>query len=67
MNSEDVSQRELESRLELLTQEFEQQMRARGFDPAQIENVALPTNLARLYRECEVLRDQLEEIKRGEA
>ena len=57
---------ELEAQLKLLEQEFEQQMRARGFDPAQTENVALPTALARLYGDCEMVREQLEEIKRGE-
>ena len=56
---------ELESKLKLLQQELEQQMRARGFDPAQTENVALPTALARLYGEREMLREQLEEIKKG--
>jgi hypothetical protein len=63
----DARRRELESRLKLLTQEFEQQMRARGFDPAQTENVALPTALARLYGECEMIREQLDEIRKGEA
>ncbi len=65
--NQDSRRKELESRLELLTQEFEQQMRARGFDPAQTENVALPTSLARLYGECEMLREQLGEIQRGES
>jgi hypothetical protein len=63
----DARRQELESRLKLLTQEFEQQMRARGFDPAQTENVALPTALARLYGECEMIREQLDEIRKGEA
>ena len=67
MSNEDARRQELESRLKLLTQEFEQQMRARGFDPAQTENVALPTALARLYGECEMIREQLDEIRKGEA
>ncbi len=67
MNYDSDHREELEAQLKLLEQEFEQQMRARGFDPAQTENVALPTALARLYGECERTREQLEEIKRGEA
>jgi hypothetical protein len=67
MNNDNARRRELESRLKVLTQEFEHQMRARGFDPAQTENVALPTALARLYGECERIREQLDEIRKGEA
>lgn len=66
MNQDSIRRRELESRLEVLQKEFEQQMRARGFDPAQTENVALPTALARMYGECEMIREQLEEITRGD-
>jgi hypothetical protein len=58
---------ELETRLKLLNQEFEKQMRARGFDPAQVENVALPSELAHLYGECQMLSEQLEEIKGEES
>ena len=65
--NQDSRRKELESRLEVLTTEFEQQMRARGFDPAQTENVALPTALARLYGECEMIREQLGEIQRSES
>lgn len=67
MSNEDSRRQELESRLKLLKQEFEQQMRARGFDPTQTENVALPTALSRLYGECEMIREQLDEIRKGEA
>jgi hypothetical protein len=63
MNNEDIRRQELESRLELLTTEFERQMRARGFDPAQAENVALPSSLARLYGECQTIKEELEESK----
>lgn len=41
--------------------EFEREMRARGFDPAQAENVALPSHLAALYAEREKIKGQLEE------
>ena len=37
------------------------EMRARGFDPAQAENVALPSHLAALYAEREQTRAQIEE------
>lgn len=67
MNHTQSRREELEARLKLLTEEFEQQMRARGFDPTQTENVALPTALSRLYGECEMLREQLDEIRKGEA
>ena len=55
---------QLEARLEEITDQFEQQMRARGFDPEQAENVALPAALARLYLERQSLLEELEEIKR---
>ena len=55
--------KQLEARLQEITEQFEQQMRARGFDPEQAENVALPSALARLYVERQSLLEQLEEIK----
>ena len=67
MKNVDDRKHELESRLAVLTQEFEQEMRARGFDPAQTENVALPTALARLYSECQMISEQLDEIQKGES
>lgn len=54
----------LNSRLNEVTQQFEQQMRARGFDPEQAENVALPAPLARLYVERQSLLDELAQITR---
>lgn len=57
--------KQLEARLQEITEQFAQQMRARGFDPEQADNVALPTSLARLYVERQKLLEQLEEI-RGE-
>jgi len=36
-------------------------MRARGFDPGQVENVALPSHLAALYAEREQIKAALEE------
>jgi len=57
--------KQLEARLLELTEQFEHQMRARGFDPQQADNVALPGDLARLYVERQQLLEKLEEI-RGE-
>jgi hypothetical protein len=55
----------LRERLHALDAEFDRQMRARGFDPAQAENVALPSHLAALYAEREQIRAELEELTRG--
>jgi hypothetical protein len=54
---------ELNQRLRELDAEFDLEMRARGFDPAQAENVALPTHLAALYAEREQIKAQLAELK----
>ena len=40
-------------------------MRARGFDPAQVDNVALPAPLAALYLQQQSLMEQVEEIREG--
>ena len=58
--------KQLEARLLEITERFEQQMRVRGFDPQQADNVALPAPLARLYIERQELLEKLEEI-RGES
>ena len=55
--------KQLEARLLEITEQFEQQMRVRGFDPKQADNVALPTGLARLYIERTKILEQLEEIE----
>ena len=41
---------------------FDEQSRKRGFDPAQAENMALPSALARLATEREELRAELTEL-----
>lgn len=65
----------LDERLRAVEEDFERQMRERGFEPAQAELVALPGPLAKLYAEREELRADLEnlnadpsskEIKRNE-
>ena len=55
------STEELNRKLRELDAEFDREMRARGFDPAQAENVALPSHLAALYAEREKIRARLEE------
>ena len=52
---------DLRNQLRELDAEFDREMRARGFDPAQAENVALPSHLAALYAEREQIRAALEE------
>ena len=54
---------ELRQRLRALDTEFDQEMRARRFDPAQAENVALPTHLATLYAKREQIKAQLAELE----
>jgi len=51
----------LRERLSALNIEFDREMRARGFDPAQAENVALPSHLAALHAEREKIKAQIEE------
>lgn len=53
----------LEARLREVEDEFERQMRERGFEPDQAELVALPGPLAKLYAEREELRADLVELK----
>jgi hypothetical protein len=57
----DARRIELVARLRAVEESFEREMRERGFEPAQAENVALPSSLAKLYAEREALRAQLEE------
>jgi hypothetical protein len=51
----------LREKLRELDAEFDREMRTRGFDPAQAENVALPSHLAALYAEREKIKAQIEE------
>jgi len=53
---------QLEERLRDVEENFERQMRERGFEPAQVELIALPGPLAKLYAEREQLRADLEEL-----
>ena len=51
----------LGEKLRAIDAEFDREMRARGFDPGQVENVALPSHLAALYAEREQIKAALEE------
>jgi hypothetical protein len=53
----------LREQLRDLDAEFDREMRARGFDPAQAENVALPSLLAALYTEREQIKAELEQAE----
>jgi len=57
--------RALEEKLRSVEEIFLREMRERGFEPDQAENVALPTSLARLYTHREELKTELEEMKGG--
>lgn len=53
---------ELEEKLRAADQQLRSGLLARGFDPAQDDNLALTGPLAKLYLERENLRDELEAI-----
>lgn len=53
----------LRKKLRALDEQFDREMRARGFDPAQADNVALPSHLATLYAERETIKAKLEELE----
>ena len=53
----------LADRLREVEETLERQMRERGFEPSQVELVALPGPLAKLYAEREELRADLENLK----
>ena len=65
MNADQTKINTLRERLRTLEAQFDREIRARGFDPAQAENVALPADLAALYGEREEMRSELEELTRG--
>jgi hypothetical protein len=52
---------ELQQKLRELDAEFDREVLARGFDPAQADNIALPSHLAMLYAEREQIKAQIEE------
>jgi hypothetical protein len=52
-------QMRLEERLLRVDEKFHREMRLRGFNPDQDENLALTAALAQLYAEREQLREEL--------
>jgi hypothetical protein len=62
-SNDKTSTARIRERLREVEEAFDLQMRARGFDPTQMENLALPANLAKLYAEREELRRLIEEAE----
>ena len=58
----DTRQTQVEARLREVDKQFRREMRARGFNPDQDDNLALTAPLARLYAERELLREELESL-----
>jgi hypothetical protein len=63
-NDEKANRNDLAERLRRVEESLARQMRERGFDPKQAENIALPGPLAKLYAEREQLRTELAETNR---
>jgi predicted nucleic acid-binding Zn-ribbon protein len=63
-DSDESAKTALEEKLRAVEEEFEREMLARGFDPAQDDNVALTAPLAKLYAERERLRSEIDETTR---
>ncbi|HEV7681979.1 MAG TPA: hypothetical protein VGO68_07650 [Pyrinomonadaceae bacterium] len=57
-----TAQTELEEKLQEAENRLLSELRARGFDPAQSENLALTGPLAELYMERERLREKLDAL-----
>ena len=53
---------ELQHQLAELDARFQTEAKKRGFDPAQVENMALPTTLAKLFAEYTEIKSELEEL-----
>jgi hypothetical protein len=58
----DSARTALEEKLRAVDQQLLNEMLARGFDPAQDQNLALTAPLAKLYLEREDLRAELETL-----
>jgi hypothetical protein len=57
--SDEVELQKLRDKLQAVEMAYLKGMRARGFDPVQAENLALPSPLAELYAEREDLLERL--------
>ncbi len=53
----------LEAKLKAVDLQLRNEMRARGFDPDQDDNLALTAPLAKLHTERENLREELQRLK----
>ena len=60
---DDARLQQLELQLNVVIKNFEREMRARGFDPEQVDNVALPSSLATLFLEKQSLEDEIDKLK----
>ena len=59
---DETRQSRLEAKLREVDQQLRRELRARGFDPDQDDNLALTAPLAKLYTEREQLREELESL-----
>jgi hypothetical protein len=55
--------RQLRQKLAELETRFRIEARKRGFDPNQVENMALPAALAGLFTDCAAIRMELAELE----
>jgi hypothetical protein len=58
----ELNRTQLEEKLREINERLRSEMLARGFDPAQADNLALTGPLAKLYTERESLQAELEEL-----
>jgi hypothetical protein len=61
-SSSEMARSQLEQQLRAVDEQLRHELSARGFDPAQDENIALTGPLAKLYMQRETLRDELEAL-----
>lgn len=54
---------ELRQKLAELEARFRIEVQKRGFDPAQVANMALPGPLARLFTDCAALKAELKALE----
>jgi hypothetical protein len=59
-SAKEYRRKRLEKKLREVDQQLRNEMRARGFDPDQDDNLALTAPLAKLYVERKELREELE-------
>lgn len=61
-SAEESRRKRLEEKLREVDRQLRSEMRNRGFDPDQADNLALTAPLAKLYSEREELREELESL-----